>query len=350
MSISSTSKIEEYYQALVNRDSKYLGIFFVGVKTTSVFCIATCRARKPKKENVIFYATFKEALDNGFRPCKICKPTENANETPVLVERAIQLVKNHSKEKISDQRLRETGISPDLIRRWFKKTYGITFHAFQRMYRINNAYKELKDGKKTTDAAYDQGYESLSGFGYTFKKVMGKSPAQKDQQNIILINRLSTPIGPMFICATDKGICLLEYTDRKMLETEFRDLQQLLKAKILIGENQHIKQAKKELKEYFDGKRKVFEVPLHTPGTDFQQKAWKALLHIPFGKTTTYQAQAETLLPPTAARAIARANGCNRISIIVPCHRIIGKDGHLTGYGGGIERKRWLIDFESKHR
>jgi AraC family transcriptional regulator of adaptative response/methylated-DNA-[protein]-cysteine methyltransferase len=135
-----------------------------------------------------------------------------------------------------------------------------------------------------------------------------------------------------------------------MLETEFRDLQQLLKAKILIGENQHIKQAKKELKEYFDGKRKVFEVPLHTPGTDFQQKAWKALLHIPFGKTTTYQAQAETLLPPTAARAIARANGCNRISIIVPCHRIIGKDGHLTGYGGGIERKRWLIDFESKHR
>lgn len=350
MSISSPSKIEEYYQALVNRDSKYLGIFFVGVKTTAVFCIATCRARKPKKENVIFYATFKEALDNGFRPCKICKPTENANETPTPVEQAIQLVKNHPKEKISDQRLREAGISPDLIRRWFKKTYGITFHAFQRMYRVNNAYKELKDGKKTTDAAYDQGYESLSGFGYTFKKVMGKSPAQKDQRNIILINRLSTPIGPMFICATDKGICLLEYTDRKMLETEFRDLQKLLQAQILIGENQYIKQAKKELKEYFDGTRKVFEVPLHTPGTDFQQKAWKALLHIPFGKTTTYQAQAEILLPPTAARAIAQANGCNRISIIVPCHRIIGKDGHLTGYGGGIERKRWLIDFESKHR
>ncbi|MGB0840122.1 MAG: Ada metal-binding domain-containing protein, partial [Chitinophagales bacterium] len=147
------SKAGEYYQALLARDSKYVGIFFAAVKTTSVFCIATCRARKPKKKNVVFYSNYKEALTNGFRPCKICKPTENAQETPKQVVKAIELIKNHPKEKISDQKLRTEGVSPDLVRRWFKKTYGITFHAFQRMYRINNAYKELKDGKKTTTTA-----------------------------------------------------------------------------------------------------------------------------------------------------------------------------------------------------
>ena len=348
MAAITTAKAAEYYEALLNKDSKYVGIFFVGVKTTSVFCIATCRARKPKKKNVVFYSTYKEALTNGFRPCKICKPTENAHETPAQVTKAIELVKGHPKEKISDEKLREEGISPDLVRRWFKKTYHITFHAFQRMYRINNAYKELKDGKKTSHAAYDLGYESLSGFGYTYKKLMGKSPTKSKNKQVILINRLTTPIGSMFIGATEQGLCLLEFTDRKMLETEFRDLQKALNAEILIGENKHIQQGKQELQAYFNGERTLFEVPLHTPGTPFQQAAWKALLTIPYGTTTTYQNQAEKLNKPNAARAVARANGFNRLAIIVPCHRIIGKNGNLTGYGGGIERKQWLIEFERK--
>ena len=346
MLISSETKIDEYYKALLERDSKYVGIFYVGVKTTSVFCISTCRARKPLRKNVNFYTSFEEALQNGYRPCKICKPTENSEEAPPPIREAIQLVKDNPKEKISDDVLRQKNISPDLVRRWFKKNYQITFHAYQRMYRINNAYKELKDGKKTTATAYDLGYESLSGFAYTYKKLIGKSPSKSKNQSVILINRLTSPLGPMFICATDKGICLLEFTDRKMLETEFRDLQKLLKAEILIGENEHIKQAKQEINEYFKGERKVFEVPLDTPGTEFQNEVWASLKQIPFGETSSYQVEAEKLNKPKAARAFARANGANRLSIIVPCHRIIGKDGNLTGYGGGIERKKWLIDFE----
>ena len=348
MLIHSETKIDEYYKALLERDSKYLGIFYVGVKTTSVFCISTCRARKPLRKNVIFYTSFEEALQNGYRPCKICKPTENAGEAPPQVRAAIQLIKDNPKEKISDDSLRQKNISPDLVRRWFKKNYQITFHAYQRMYRINNAYKELKDGKKTSATAYDLGYESLSGFGYTYKKLIGKSPSQSNKQTVILINRISSPLGPMFICATDKGICLLEFTDRKMLETEFRDLQKLLKAEILIGENEHIKQAKQEINEYFKGERKNFEVSLDTPGTEFQNEVWASLQRIPFGETSSYQVEAEKLNKPKAARAFARANGANRLSIIVPCHRIIGKDGNLTGYGGGIERKKWLLDFEKQ--
>lgn len=308
----NSTKADEYYEALLNRDTKYVGIFYAGVKTTSVFCISTCRARKPKKKNVEFYKSYKAAMDNGFRPCKICCPTENANEAPQQVQQAIQFVKENPKEKISDARLREADISPELVRRWFKKHYGLTFHAFQRMYRINNAYKELKDGKKTTDTAFELGYESLSGFGYTFKKLLGKSPSKSQNKNIVLINRLTTPLGPMFVGATDNGICLLEFTDRKMLETEFRDLQKLLKAQILIGENQHIKQAKKELKEYFDGKRKNFEVALDTPGTDFQQEAWIALHTVPFGETTTYQNQAIKIKNP---KAVLDKDNKNKVTI-----------------------------------
>ncbi|MEL6717831.1 MAG: methylated-DNA--[protein]-cysteine S-methyltransferase [Bacteroidota bacterium] len=349
MVITDTKQIDSYYQALVDKNPKFVGIFYVGVKTTSIFCIATCRARKPKKENVVFYTSFKEALDNGFRPCKVCNPTTNASSPPEMVAQAIQLVKEYPKEKISDAQLRAANISPDLVRRWFKQHYGLTFHAYQRMYRINNAYKELKDGKSTTHTAFDTGYESLSGFGYTYKKLMGKSPSKSTNKNVILINRIATPLGAMFVCATEKGICLLEFTDRKMLETEFRDLQKRLNAQILIGENKHIQQAKKELGEYFEGTRTQFEVALHTPGTDFQNQAWKALLDIPYGSTSSYLKQAEKLNKPKAVRAVARANGCNRVAIIIPCHRVIGKDGSLTGYAGGLERKRWLIDFEQAH-
>ena len=152
----------------------------------------------------------------------------------------------------------------------------------------------------------------------------------------------------MFACASDQGLCLLEFVDRRMLETEFQDLQKRLKAKILVGENEHIRQAQKEITEYFAGTRKKFEVKLHTPGTDFQNQVWQELLQIPYGSTRSYQEQAEQIGNPKAVRAVARANGCNRVAIIIPCHRVIGKDGSLTGYAGGLERKRWLLEHEER--
>jgi len=349
MLVTDKKQMKNYYQALIDRKPSYVGIFYVGVKTTSIFCISTCRAKKPKFENVEFYTTFKEALDSGYRPCKICKPTENANKAPTQVEAAVKMVKENPKDKITDYQLKQNDISPVLVRRWFKMNYGMTFQAFQRMYRINLAYQELKGGKNATDTAFDTGYESLSGFGYTYKKIIGKSPKHSIDNNVILISRLTTPLGPMFICATDDGVCLLEFVDRRMLETEFKDLQKLLGTKIITGENQHMKQARKEINEYFNGQRKTFDVKLQTPGTDFQNLVWESLKEIPYGKTWSYQQQAEKLNKPKAVRAVASANGFNRISIIVPCHRVIGKNGKLMGYGGGIERKRWLIEHEQSN-
>lgn len=348
MKISDAAKKKQYYEALVKRDSSFVGRFYVGVKTTSIFCIATCRARKPKFENTEFYTEYKDALDHGYRPCKICKPTKNANEAPDQVVMAISLVEANLKEKITDWKLKQNGISPEIVRRWFKTNYGMTFHAYQRMHRINQAFLELRSGKRTSEVAYNSGFESLSGFGYTFKKMTGKSPKEQLEKPI-LINRITTPLGPMFVCATDEGICMLEFVDRRMLESEFQDLQKRLKTRIVIGQNEHTKQLATELGEYFSGKRKVFTVPLDWQGTEFQKQVWNILCEVKFGTRVSYKEQAIKLDKSTAVRAVASANGYNKISIVVPCHRIVGSDGSLTGYGGGLERKAWLLEHEEKY-
>jgi AraC family transcriptional regulator of adaptative response/methylated-DNA-[protein]-cysteine methyltransferase len=347
MLVTDAQQIDAYYHALVARAADHVGIFYVGVKTTGVFCIATCRARKPKRENVVFYTDFKEALDAGYRPCKVCKPTENAHTAPPEVAEAITWVRQHPKERLSDSHLRQRGLSPECIRRWFQQHYNMSFQAFQRSLRINTALEELKTGCRATDVAFNNGYDSLSGFGYTCKKLTGDAPTVAP--HIILIHRFTTPLGPMFVCASERGICLLEFVDRRMLETELKDLQRLLQARILVGENPHTSQAEREVGEYFVGTRQEFELTLDTPGSEFQQSVWQALQAIPYGSTASYAEQAKKLGKPQAVRAVAGANGANRVAIVVPCHRVVGKNGELTGYGGGLARKQWLLEHERRY-
>ena len=158
---------------------------------------------------------------------------------------------------------------------------------------------------------------------------------------------LETPLGSMVACATDEGICLLEFDNRRMLNTEFKSLEKLLDAPVVAGESKHFKLLRDELHDYFNGNLKKFTVPLNTPGTPFQQQVWNELQRIPYGTTRSYKQQAMAINKPDAIRAVAGANGLNRIAIIIPCHRVIGEDGSMTGYGGGIWRKRWLLDMET---
>lgn len=350
MQVENPSEIQKYYTALVERDPGFVGIFYVGVKTTGVFCISTCRARKPKPENVEFFRDLKDALRFGYRPCKICRPTENTTDVPESVSKALMVMKENPDERVSDYHLLKIGIQPEKVRRWFKQNYGITFQAYQRMIRINSAFKEIQKGEDVTGSAYGSGYGSLSGFGYTFKKLTGYTPEKSRENDLILMSRFNSPLGPMYACSTNQGICLLAFTDRRMLETEFHDLQRRLKSRIVAGENEHILQLKQELQEYFEGKRIKFDVKLHTPGSDFQKAVWNFLLQVPYGTTVSYMEQAIKLSAPKAVRAVASANGHNRVCIVIPCHRVIGSDGSLTGYSGGLERKRWLLEHESKNR
>ena len=340
---------QEKYKAVESRDSSYEGIFITAVKTTGIFCRPGCTARTPKAENVIFYDSIHEAILNGYRPCKICKPMESADETPSYIKNILKELNDNPFLKIKDYDLVIRGVEPNTIRRWFKNHYNMTFQAYQRMLRINTAFNKISKGESITNTAFDLGFESLSGFNSSYQNIVGKSPSQVDKKSIINIIRFTTSLGPMFGCATSSGVCLFEFTNRRMLETEFKDLTKRLNAVILPGENNHLKQLKKEMSEYFNGKRKTFTVKLDAPGTDFQKSVWEILQMIPYGETWSYQQQAIKLNNPKAVRAVANANGHNRIAIIIPCHRVIGKDGTLTGYGGGLERKKWLLDFECKN-
>ena len=166
---------------------------------------------------------------------------------------------------------------------------------------------------------------------------------------MILTSPIETFLGTMIAGAVDEGICLLEFSDRRMLNSEYRDLKKYLGTEITEGENSHTAMLRIQLDEYFKGTRQVFDLQLIIPGTIFQQLVWNELLSIPYGTTRTYQEQADALGKPEAIRAVASANGMNRIAIIIPCHRVIGSDGSLTGYGGGLKRKRWLLDHEKRH-
>lgn len=337
------------YRALAEKDESFEGTFIAAVKTTGIFCRPGCTARKPKPENVEFFKTSKEALQHGYRPCKICNPLEHLHETPLYIKKLINELNENPSIKFKDWNLRQRGIEPSTLRRWFIKNHGMTFHAYQRMYRINTAFKKIQNGESVTNTAYETGYESVSGFTDTFKSIFGNSPKMSKEQKLIDLTRIETPLGPMIACADEQGICLLEFTDRKMLETEFKDLAKRLNATIIPGENLHFKELRKQLQDYFECKLKDFTIPLSMQGTAFQIDVWNELLRIPYGSTRSYQQQANAIKKHASVRAVANANGMNKIAIIIPCHRVIGSDGHLTGYGGGLWRKKFLLELEQSN-
>ena len=336
------------YEALVNKDGSYEGSFIAAVKTTGIFCRPTCTARKPKRENVEFFKTIKEAIQHGYRPCKVCQPLEKPGQTPPYIKTILEELNVDPSRKLRDGDLRIKGIEPNTLRRWFVKHHGITFHSFQRMFRINTAFKKMQQGDSITSAAFDSGYESLSGFNESFRNIFGVSPSSGRVKKVIDLQRIETPLGTMYACAVAEGLCLLEFSDRRMLETEFISLSRTLNASIIQGKNVHFQQLEKELEEYFEGRRKFFTVPLFSPGSDFQRMVWDQLQTIPYGETRSYRQQALSINKPEAVRAVANANGMNRISILIPCHRVIGSNGDLVGYGGGVWRKKWLLNMEQQ--
>ncbi len=179
--------------------------------------------------------------------------------------------------------------------------------------------------------------------------------SQKSTRNSIaspeflIIKNLKTPIGEMTAGATEKGICVLEFSDRIDLEKELNELKKQLGCLLKQGTNEHLKELTLQLKEYFSGKRNSFKLKLDFVGTPFQKTVWRSLLKIPFAKTISYKEQAESINQSKSIRAMAHTNGMNKISIVVPCHRVIGSNGSLTGYGGGLWRKKYLINMERKY-
>jgi len=334
--------------AFFAEDPSYAGVFIVAVKTTGIFCRIGCPARKPKAENVDFYPRPQEAVLAGYRPCKRCRPLEPAGVGPVWLPDLLAALDADPARRWKDQDLRALGLSPEQVRRWFRKHHGMTFHQYERSRRLGAALGHMRGGGRVTDAALEHGYDSLSGFNDAFRKLFGAAPTKRSDLTCVTMTRLVTELGPMLAGATDEGLCLLEFVDRRMLETQIERVRQRLRCQFIPGTHPMLVQTARELDEYFNGSRRAFSVPLVTPGTEFQQLVWKYLEQIPSGKTTSYSALAKTIGRPKATRAVARANGDNRIAIMIPCHRVIGADGSLTGYGGGLWRKRRLLELEQQ--
>lgn len=341
---------QEFYQALLDKNTEYDGVFYVGVKTTGVFCRPTCPARKPKFENCEFYQTAQEALLASFRPCIRCRPLSHPNYVSDLVRTLVEAVEAHPEKRWKDRNFTELSVDASTARRQFKKRFGMTFVEYARARRIGLATKQIREGGTVIDAQLNTGYESSSGFRDAFSKIMGAAPTNFHKHHIIFkAYWLDTPLGPMLAIADEKLLYLLEFVERRGLEREIERLRVKKKAAVIPGKTPPITSIEKELKAYFEGTLQTFKTPLFLSGSPFQKQAWKALIRIPYGETRSYLHQAISIGKPSAYRAVANANGANQIAIVIPCHRIINNNGELGGYGGGIARKKWLIEHEKRH-
>lgn len=340
---------DEMYRALVERDASYDGLLFACVRTTGVFCRTTCRARKPLAENVEFVPTVQEALHRGYRACRVCTPMERATD-PAWVTALLDRVRAHPDRRIRDGEVREAGVDPAQARRYFKTHYGMSFHAYQRAWRLGRAMKQLRDGADTLTAGLDAGFESSSGFREAFARVFGDAPGRARGESVLTGRWLETPLGPMLAVVSDGGLVMLEFVDRRALETELSEMRRAFSSTIVPGDHALLDDVARELREYFAGTRADFDVPVDPRGSEFERRVWQSLRRIPYGETTSYVAIAREIGSPSSSRAIGRANGRNKIAIVIPCHRVIRSDGALCGYGGGLWRKEWLIAHEREHR
>lgn len=342
---------QKYYKAMLDKDSGYEGVFFVGVKSTGIFCRPVCSARKPKFENCEFYQTAEQALLASYRPCLRCRPLSHPSQVSDLVRELVEAVELNPEKRWKNQDFQQMSVDASTARRQFKKRFGMTFVQYARARRMGIAMKQIRSGDAVIDAQLNTGYESSSGFRDAFSKIMGAAPSRKNvQHNVLKAHWLDTPLGPMIAIADEERLYLLEFVDRRGLEREVEKMRKKLQAVILPGMSDPIDSIKSELEFYFAGKLNKFSTPLELLGSEFQQMAWQALIDIPYGQTRSYLEQAKFIQRPTAFRAVARANGANQIAIVIPCHRIINSSGDLGGYGGGVARKQWLIDHEKKHK
>ncbi|KTD08611.1 bifunctional transcriptional activator/DNA repair enzyme AdaA [Legionella jamestowniensis] len=347
--LTDTTK-KNYYQALLDKNTEYDGVFYVAVKTTGIFCRPSCPARKPKFKHCEFYQTAQEALLASYRPCKRCRPLSHPHQVSATVQLLVEAVELNPTKRWKDKDFDELSIDASTARRQFKKRFGMTFVEYARARRLGLALKQIRHGDSVIEAQLEAGFESGSGFRDAFTKIMGGPPsfARKEYQ-ILKASWLDTPLGPMLAIADEEALHLLEFVDRRGLEREVERLRQRLKAAIIPGTTLPINRIAQELKAYFEGSLQVFKTPIALLGSSFQKNIWEALRLIPYGETRSYREQAIALNRPTAYRAVANANGANQLAIIVPCHRIINSNGDLGGYGGGLARKRWLIEHERKY-
>lgn len=337
------------YQALLQRDPAYDGRAYVGVSSTGVFCRLTCPARKPRPENCTFYASVGACIQAGFRACRRCHPLAPAAEADPAVKTLLAALSERKGRRWSEPDIIRMGLDPSTVRRAFNRHFGMTFLEMARLERLRNAHVALSGGGKVIEAQIDAGFGSANAFRAAFARLMGKPPGSFSTEALVRADYIDTPLGAMIALGDPTHLHLLEFADRKALPAELRRMHQVFKGRIGFGRHAPVDRLEAELDAYFSGRGARFSVPLAFHGSDFTKAVWHALVQIPAGEIRSYSEIAMDIGRPSAVRAVARANGANQIALVVPCHRVLGADGSLTGYGGGLWRKQKLIEIERQY-
>lgn len=336
------------HAALVRRDPAFEGRAWVGVTTTGIFCRLTCPARKPRPENCRWFDSPAGALGAGFRPCRRCHPLDAEIAGDPAVQRLLALLDDDPARRWTESDVAALGLDPSTVRRAFRRHLGMTFLELARQRRLRKGVRGLTAGAPVIEAQLDAGFDSSSGFRDAFARLFGHPPAAmvRGEPPLLVADWIDTPLGGMIAVVDERSLHLLEFTDRKALAPELRRLSAAVRGRIGLGRNAVTDAAEAQLGRFFAARSGDFDLPLTLHGTPFLRSVWRELQRIPPGATVSYGELAARIGRPTAARAVARANGANQIAIVIPCHRVIGADGSLTGYAGGLWRKQALIGIE----
>lgn len=337
------------YQALLDRDASYDGQAYVGVSSTGVFCRLTCPARKPKRENCTFYASVSDCIEAGFRPCKRCHPLEPMALADPMIATLLAALDERPAYRWREGDITRMGFDLSTVRRSFKRQFGMTFLEMARQRRLRDGFETLSQGGAVITSQLEAGFDSGSAFRTAFLKLIGKAPGTLATNPLLYADWVPTPLGDMIAVSCKSKLHLLEFFQRKALPKELARLDRYAKGRLGLGRTDPGEQIKEELTAFFDGKCARFQTPLAYHGSDFSAAVWDALQEIPAGQTRSYAQLAQQIGRPSATRAVARANGANQIALVVPCHRVIGTDGSLTGYGGGLWRKQKLLEIERQY-
>ena len=334
------------YKALLARDASYDGQVYVGVSSTGVFCRLTCPARKPKQENCTFFETVGECIEAGYRACKRCHPLEPMALADPVIAALLAALDERPDYRWRESDIERMGFDLSTVRRSFKRQFGMTFLEMTRQRRLRDGFEKLASGGAVIEGQLEAGFDSASAFRAAFLKLLGKAPGTLSADPLLFAHWVPTPLGDMVSVSSKSQLHLLEFIDRKALPKELERLYVFVKGRLGLGQTEPAAQIKEELTAFFEGSSSGFQTPLAYHGSKFSSAVWDALREIPAGTTRSYSDIAASIGCPSAVRAVARANGANQIALVIPCHRVIGADGSLTGYGGGLWRKQKLLEIE----
>lgn len=335
------------WQAVQERDARYSDRFVFGVRSTGIFCRPGCAARRPRRDQVVFFQDGGAARAAGFRPCRRCRPEEAAGSSTGLAERARRLM-DESEEPLALAELAgQLGVSPYHLQRTFKAAFGVTPRQYSAARKLERFKTGVQQGQDVTSALYSAGFGSSSRLYEQAGQNLGMTPGAyrrggKGMQ--IDYSIFETALGWMLLAATPRGICKLAFGESE------QELETLLAGEfpraIRNREDARLANWAGALQAYLAGSQAAVDLPLDVQGTLFQQQVWQALRQIPAGQTRTYTQLANQIGRPGAVRAAASACGANPVAVVIPCHRIVRSDGGLGGYHWGLERKKKLLERE----